>query len=881
MVEMKQQHFEINAEYVQAVGFLVGNGFKVKEGSLIRKELPYVTADRAKQIRKELISEGVLEQKEDQLRFIQDYLFSSPSRAAMIILGRSANGWSEWKTAEGHTLSTVMRVSRDSDSPLLTEEQKQQILNKHQQLISENQLATEQQYTQEYARFRDRFGPQVLAGLDGEALLNLLQDTGNRDGLIYWLEFKNDEEFETRRYGGIAGGSALKYRVFKRKETGNWQAADKSNYPQDISMDEAIEIARSHRDQLLQGVEILEALPENASDDDYALLQDQMDELAPDVSRLGWGHKYFSLLFPDKLDDFQSPDWQRFYILKLLQLPPEGNGRYINACRFVPASREVGIPIVNYDTVLNALYGDLHRYWRVGTTGGKPSKNQWPMMRDSDCIAIGWPELGDLSWVEAKKESRNKLKNLIHDKYPNSSSAEGRATTEVTNFVARLNEGDIVWAANGSTILGIGRVTGEYRFNPKDEFPHQRPVEWLNLDEWKMPVNEGLQSTFREIKKHSINILETERRIQTSDLVGKTPEDVLGKKVILTGVPGRIQSILDRKGQVILYGPPGTGKTYWAEQTARDLAAISGLGKRYEALDEAEKRVICGDDHSTGMMRFCCFHPAYGYEDFLEGYRPETVEGQVSFILRDGVFKKLCKDAEKNPGKNYYLIIDEINRGDIPRIFGELLTILEKDKRTKRMILPVSQENFSVPENVFLIGTMNTADRSISLLDAALRRRFGFLEMMPDGSVLKDTSIAGIPLRAWFDSLNTRIREHVGRDARNLQIGHSYLMHAGSPIKSVAALKRIIRDDLIPLLEEYCYEDYSTLAVILGSQIVDDAGQRIRQELFDEGQETSLVQALLSPCPEISATSEAMSSEASQLSDETEDEEDETEELEP
>lgn len=200
----------------------------------------------------------------------------------------------------------------------------------------------------------------------------------------------------------------------------------------------------------------------------------------------------------------------------------------------------------------------------------------------------------------------------------------------------------------------------------------------------------------------------------------------------------------------------------------------------------------------------------------------------------------------------------------IPRIFGELLTTLEKDKRKNRIVLPVSQTVFSVPKNVFIIGTMNTADRSISLLDAALRRRFGFVEMMPDSTVLRDSSVAGIPLRAWFDYLNTRIREHVGRDARNLQIGHSYLMESGGPIKSLASLKRAIRDDVIPLLEEYCYEDYPTLANILGDQIVDVAGQRICHELFDDGQDANLVQALLAPCPDISASSEAISSDESQ-----------------
>ena len=160
-----------------------------------------------------------------------------------------------------------------------------------------------------------------------------------------------------------------------------------------------------------------------------------------------------------------------------------------------------------------------------------------------------------------------------------------------------------------------------------------------------------------------------------------------------------------------------------------------------------------------------------------------------------------------------------------------------------------------------MLGTMNTADRSISLLDTALRRRFGFIELMPDSSVLKEAVVAGIPLRAWLDALNARIREHVGRDARNLQIGHSYLMHGGSPLKDVAMLKRAIRDDIVPLLEEYCYEDYDTLENVLGDQLVDAASQRIRHELFNEGQEDALVQGLLSPFIDIATSPDALASE--------------------
>jgi len=295
----------------------------------------------------------------------------------------------------------------------------------------------------------------------------------------------------------------------------------------------------------------------------------------------------------------------------------------------------------------------------------------------------------------------------------------------------------------------------------------------------------------------------------------------------------RIQSIIERKGQVILYGPPGTGKTYWAEKAALELAAQSNFQRGFDQLSDDQKSLITGDGESFGAVRTCCFHPAYGYEDFIEGYRPEQADSQMIFSLRDGVFKRLCKDALDEPETSFYLIIDEINRGDIPRIFGELMTIIEKDKRGKSITLPTSREQFKVPSNVSIIGTMNTADRSIALLDAALRRRFGFIELMPDQSVLGDATVSGINLGRWLEALNLRICEHVGKDARNLQIGHSYLLKDdGTPIADFSEFARALHEEIIPLLEEYCYEDYNTLEKILGTGIVDANDQKIRHELF-------------------------------------------------
>jgi 5-methylcytosine-specific restriction protein B len=261
-------------------------------------------------------------------------------------------------------------------------------------------------------------------------------------------------------------------------------------------------------------------------------------------------------------------------------------------------------------------------------------------------------------------------------------------------------------------------------------------------------------------------------------------------------------------------------------------------------------------------IEVCTFHPGYGYEDFLEGYRPDSTSGALTFKRRDGLFKRLCERARTRPEKHHFLIIDEINRGDIPRIFGELLTVLEKDKRNRPVTLPLSEVAFTVPENVYLIGTMNTADRSIALLDAALRRRFAFIELLPDSAPLRSVSVDGLPLGPWLDALNRRIVQHVGRDGRNLQIGHSYLMPSGAPVRDGSRFAEILRDDILPLLEEYCYEDFDALENILGTTLVQRAHRRFDERLLSPERRPELIAALLSAFDEITATPGAVEADA-------------------
>lgn len=752
---------------------------------------------------------------------------------------------------------------------ILNEKLTQELTELQKKMYEAGKLPSRQQLDLYYSTFQKRFGPELLASLDGEVLLETMHGSGNYDSLNYWLEFKNDEEFPAF-FGSIAGGSALKFGIYRRKETGTWMTGSPQNQ-HEISIQEAVQIARKHRDQLILGCDLLEKLSLNASDEEYRELQQQMDQVAKEVSNTAWGHKYFCLIYPDKLDDFHAENFQRFHLLKLLQLPPSGDGRYLVAGRYVAIAAELGMPINHLTTLLNDRNGRPYRYWRVianyPDTAG--FENIWDYMRNGNFIAISWDKLGDLSNIvynqESKNQVRDKMKTIYGDK--------GSWANEIFNFVAVIQEGDIVLAFEKSTVIGIGRVRGSYSYDPSiANIPHHRDVEWLYLDQWELPESEAKSRTVKELCIPR-NLLEVERRI-----LGLTPVMLPSPKIRptiqpqLSGIPGRIQSVLERKKQVILYGPPGTGKTYWARKAALDLAAIGMYGMLFDQLSDNEKKQVEEDGPVVGArVQICTFHPAYGYEDFLEGYRPLTINDQLVFELKDGIFKKICSDARKNPNQRFYLIIDEINRGDIPRIFGELLTVLEADKRETPIMLPLSREAFTVPPNVYLIGTMNTADRSIALLDTALRRRFGFIELMPNYEVLGNTMVGGsIPLGPWLKALNERILNNIGRDARNLQIGHAYLLDKDHPVSDFTKFSKIFQDDILPLLEEYCYEDYSALVKILGNTIVDESNQRINVELFNPARREDLIQALLAPSPEIGSMLQVVASEVGQV-DETED----------
>jgi hypothetical protein len=244
-------------------------------------------------------------------------------------------------------------------------------------------------------------------------------------------------------------------------------------------------------------------------------------------------------------------------------------------------------------------------------------------------------------------------------------------------------------------------------------------------------------------------------------------------------------------------------------------------------IEELEKKISDFSSVSNKIIKryeFVTFHQSYSYEDFIEGIKPELNEADVTYKIEEGVFQKLCNRARNDENNNYAIFIDEINRGNISSIFGELITLIEEDKREKKsnaleVTLPYSQVPFSVPANLYIIGTMNTADRSVEALDTALRRRFSFIELNPDPIQLSKPEYActGIDLSSLLIAINSRIEKILDKD---YCIGHSYFMNIKDRTNPINELRFIFQNKILPLLQEYFYGDWGKIMLVLGEGFV-------------------------------------------------------------
>lgn len=419
----------------------------------------------------------------------------------------------------------------------------------------------------------------------------------------------------------------------------------------------------------------------------------------------------------------------------------------------------------------------ITRYWKIA-----PGENawQWEECLNGGFIAIGWEELGDISGLN-RAEFDTRRDELIAQ-YPEKWTKTG--VNQVWVF-RQIQKGDRIIANRGTQeVLGIGTVTDSYYFVPNVRHGHRLPVHWDNITPhqvnekgWVRTLIEIGQEKFDTICNASVGDGSLSPQIEK---IEPNQEYTLAQCAEDTGIEEETLKFwlqgLERTKQAIFYGPPGTGKTYIARKLAKHL--ISG-----------------GD----GFMDVVQFHPAYAYEDFVQGIRPQRKNGELDYPLVDGRFLEFCQKAG-NCQNICVLIIDEINRANVARIFGELMYLLEY--RDEEISL-ASGKVFSIPAHVRIIGTMNTADRSIALVDHALRRRFAFISLYPNYEILlRYHAASGFPAEGLIQILK-QLNQQIGNS--HYEIGISFFLRSdiNTQIESIWKL------EIEPYLEEYFFDQPS------------------------------------------------------------------------
>lgn len=436
---------------------------------------------------------------------------------------------------------------------------------------------------------------------------------------------------------------------------------------------------------------------------------------------------------------------------------------------------------------------DVHtvRYWLYAPGEGSC---MWDEFYTSGIMAIGWGEIGDLSKFDSKDAMKIKMREVIDE-----SLSYKNAAHATWQFANEMKIGDIVFVKKGMhQIIGRGVVMSDYEYDNTrdDEYKNIRQVDWTHNGEWPHP-GQAVMKTLTDITSYTdyvekLNSLFEDETEEDAEDVEKTyppytKEDFLSEVFMPEEEYDKLSGILRIKKNIILQGAPGVGKTFVAKRIAFSMMGVKDV-----------ERVM--------MVQF---HQSYSYEDFIMGFRPST----DGFELKRGAFYNFCKKAEIDGDNDYFFIIDEINRGNLSKIFGELFMLIENDKRGVSLQLLYSDEKFSVPKNIYIIGMMNTADRSLAMLDYALRRRFAFFEIKPafttDGFREYRMSLENEKfdkLIACVESLNNVISndESLGD---GFCIGHSYFCNLLPDTINDQVLSGIVEYELIPLLKEYWFDE--------------------------------------------------------------------------
>lgn len=440
-----------------------------------------------------------------------------------------------------------------------------------------------------------------------------------------------------------------------------------------------------------------------------------------------------------------------------------------------------------------SLDQDIHtnRYWLYAPGEGS---YMWEEFYKSGIMAIGWGEIGNLLDFNSKEAIKEKMKEIYDENLSYRNSAH--ATWQFAN---EMKIGDVIFVKKGMhEIIGRGVVISDYEYDKdrEDTFKNIRQVDWTHKGKWKHP-GQAAMKTLTDVTPYTdyvekLDLLfenESEEDMEEIEKIFPpyTKENFLEDVYMSEDEYEKLVNIIRFKKNIVLQGAPGVGKTFAAKRLAFSMMGIKDIDR----------------------VMMVQFHQSYSYEDFIMGFRP-TSDG---FELKRCSFYNFCKKAEIDGDNDYFFIIDEINRGNLSKIFGELFMLIENDKRGIPLQLLYSDEKFYIPNNVYIIGMMNTADRSLAMLDYALRRRFAFYELRPgfstDGFRKYQKDLNNEKFNNLINCVK-KLNEEIINDeslGKGFLIGHSYFCNLKSTTIEDKILNGIIEYELIPLLNEYWFDE--------------------------------------------------------------------------
>ena len=417
------------------------------------------------------------------------------------------------------------------------------------------------------------------------------------------------------------------------------------------------------------------------------------------------------------------------------------------------------------------------------------NSNQWDNFKDNNLIAIGWDSLGDLSKFKSKQEIFEKLKD---ERSENDPDPRNDALC-CYDFVNSMKVNDIVFVKKGtSKLVAYGKIIGDYKHDENlSEYRNIRSVEWINIKENDIdPITGKTLTNFNKYPDTVEKYLKLMADDNNKDLEFNELKDTFFSEEFFNN----IIDTLKVKKNIILQGPPGTGKTFISKKIAE---RITGKKENIFSIQ---------------------FHQSYSYEEFVVGYKPNS-EG--NFALQKGSLIQVCERAKQNENENFVMFIDEINRANISKVFGELLSLIENDKRgpenAVKILYSENDINFYIPSNLYFICAMNTADRSLKMVDYALRRRFSFFEFKPEfdkpefKNFLKDKNVNAKTIDRIVNNIS-KVNQQISDDNFELGdgycIGHSYFCPKGNSSDSFGDqwYEQIIEYEIKPLINEYYFD---------------------------------------------------------------------------